>query len=202
MKTLKLFFVSMAVLVCGNVMAQKITAQSVTIAPGATTDLAFSIESDSPAALAEFELAFPEGLSVDLKNYDAGAIWNDGHGASIKTKKKSGNTYVLIMSQDGEEFTEASGLLITLKLSAAADLAGGEYEIKMEKINLTNLDAKQMNSVEEDVIKVTVADPTGINGLSIDDPNAEVYNLNGQRVNGQTAKKGVYVMKGKKVSVM
>ena len=202
MNKIKLFFVGMAALVCGNVMAQKITAQNVTIAPGATADLAFSIESNSPAALAEFELALPEGLSVDQKNYDEGAIWNDGHGASVKTKKKSGNTYVLVMSQDGEEFTEASGLLITLKLSAAADMAQGEYQIKMEKINLTSLDAKQMNTVEEDVIKVTVADPTGISSLSIDDPNAEVYNLNGQRVNGQTAKKGVYVMKGKKVSVM
>ena len=196
MNKIKLFFVGMAVLVCGNVMAQKITAQSVTIAPGATTDLAFSIESDSPAALAEFELAFPEGLSVDLKNYDAGAIWNDGHGASIKTKKKSGNTYVLIMSQDGEEFTEASGLLITLKLSAAADLAGGEYEIKMEKINLTNLDAKQMNSVEEDVIKVTVADPTGINGLNAAENEIPAYNLAGQKVDKNY--KGIVVKSGKK----
>lgn len=196
MNKIKLFFVGMAVLVCGNVMAQKITAQSVTIAPGATTDLAFSIESDSPAALAEFELAFPEGLSVDLKNYDAGTIWNDGHGASIKTKKKSGNTYVLIMSQDGEEFTEASGLLITLKLSAAADLAGGEYEIKMEKINLTNLDAKQMNSVEEDVIKVTVADPTGINGLNAAENEIPAYNLAGQKVDKNY--KGIVVKSGKK----
>ena len=196
MKTLKIFFVSMAVLVCGNVMAQKITAQSVTIAPGATADLPFSIESNSPAALAEFELALPEGLSVDQKNYDEGAIWNDGHGASVKTKKKSGNTYVLVMSQDGEEFTEASGLLITLKLSAAADMAQGEYQIKMEKINLTSLDAKQMNTVEEDVIKVTVADPTGINGLNAAENEIPAYNLAGQKVDKNY--KGIVVKSGKK----
>lgn len=198
MKTLKLFFVSLAVLVCGNVMAQKITAQSVTIAPGATVDLVFSVESESPAALAEFELAFPEGLSVDLKNYDAGAIWNDGHAASIKTKKKSGNTYVLVMSQDGEEFTEASGSLITLKLSAAADLAEGEYDVKMEKINLTSLEAKQMNTVEEDVIKVSVIS-TGINGLNAAENEEPAYNLAGQKVNKNY--KGVVVKNGKKVSM-
>ena len=195
MKTLKLFFVSLAVLVCGNVMAQKITAQSVTIAPGATVDLVFSVESESPAALAEFELAFPEGLSVDLKNYDAGAIWNDGHAASIKTKKKSGNTYVLVMSQDGEEFTEASGSLITLKLSAAADLAEGEYDVKMEKINLTSLEAKQMNTVEEDVIKVSVIS-TGINGLNAAENEEPAYNLAGQKVTKNY--KGIVVKNGKK----
>jgi hypothetical protein len=196
MNKIKLFFVGMAALVCGNVMAQKITAQNVTIAPGATADLAFSIESNSPAALAEFELALPEGLSVDQKNYDEGAIWNDGHGASVKTKKKSGNTYVLVMSQDGEEFTEASGLLITLKLSAAADMAQGEYQIKMEKINLTSLDAKQMNTVEEDVIKVTVADPTGINGLNAAENEIPAYNLAGQKVDKNY--KGIVVKSGKK----
>ena len=198
MNKIKLFFVGLAVLVCGNVMAQKITAQSVTIAPGATVDLVFSVESESPAALAEFELAFPEGLSVDLKNYDAGAIWNDGHAASIKTKKKSGNTYVLVMSQDGEEFTEASGSLITLKLSAAADLAEGEYDVKMEKINLTSLEAKQMNTVEEDVIKVSVIS-TGINGLNAAENEEPAYNLAGQKVNKNY--KGVVVKNGKKVSM-
>jgi hypothetical protein len=195
MNKIKLFFVGLAVLVCGNVMAQKITAQSVTIAPGATVDLVFSVESESPAALAEFELAFPEGLSVDLKNYDAGAIWNDGHAASIKTKKKSGNTYVLVMSQDGEEFTEASGSLITLKLSAAADLAEGEYDVKMEKINLTSLEAKQMNTVEEDVIKVSVIS-TGINGLNAAENEEPAYNLAGQKVTKNY--KGIVVKNGKK----
>ena len=67
MNKIKLFFVGMAVLVCGNVMAQKITAKAVTVAPGETVDLEFSVESEAPAALAEFELAFPAGLSVDLK---------------------------------------------------------------------------------------------------------------------------------------
>ena len=69
MKAIKLFFVGMAALVCSNVMAQKITAQAVTIAPEGTADLVFSVESESPAALAEFELAFPDGLSVDMKKY-------------------------------------------------------------------------------------------------------------------------------------
>ena len=199
MKALKLFFVGMAALVCSNVMAQKITAQAVTIAPEGTADLVFSVESESPAALAEFELAFPEGLSVDMKNYDAGDIWNEGHGASIKTKKKSGNTYVLIMSQDGEEFTAASGKLITLKLQATADIAEGDYEIKMEKINLTSLDAKQMNTVEEDVIKVTVGAADGINGINAAENQAPAFNLAGQQVNQNY--KGVVIKNGKKTIV-
>ena len=199
MNKIKLFFVGMAVLACGNVMAQKIVADAVTIAPEGTADLVFSVvEGEAAAALAEFELKLPEGLSIDKNSKVGGELLSDTHGITITTKKKSGNTYVLIKSEEGDEFTAATGKLITLKLDATADIAEGDYEIQILKINLTSIKAEQMNTVEEGKVTVTVA-TTGINNISINDPNAEVYNLNGQRV--VNAQKGVYVVKGKKVAV-
>ena len=199
MNKIKIFFVGMAALVCGNVMAQKITAENVTIAPNGSADLVFSVvEADAAAALAEFELKLPEGLSIDKSSKTAGELLSETHGITITTKKKSGNTYVLIKSEEGDEFTAATGKLITLKLDAAETVAEGDYEIEILKINLTSLEATQMNTVEEGKVTVTVAS-TGINSISLDDPNAEVYNLNGQRVKNAT--KGVYVVNGKKVAV-
>ena len=198
MNKIKMLVASMAVMFCGNAMAQKITAQDVNIAPNGTAAIEFSVEGTAPAALAEFELKLPEGLTIDQKNFTAGDIWNDGHAASIKTKKKTGNTYVLIMSQDGEEFTAAAGKLITLNLNAG-EVAEGDYEIQMLKINLTSLAATQMNTVEEDVIKVTVSKATGINGINAaaDLENAVMYNAAGQKVN--KGYKGLVIVNGKKV---
>ena len=83
-------------------------------------------------------------------------------------------------------------------MDAAESLAEGDYEIEILKINLTSLAAAQMNTVEEGKVTVTVS-TTGINNISVNDPNAEVFNLNGQRVKNVT--KGVYVVNGKKVAV-
>ena len=46
----------------------------------------------------------------------------------------------------------------------------------------------------------TEFDATGINAITIDGAqNGKVYNLKGQRVNGQTVQKGLYILNGKKV---
>ena len=200
MNKIKIFFVGMAALVCGNVMAQKITAADVTIAPGATADLVFSVESEAVAALAEFELKLPTGLTIDNKSAVAGELFSDTHESTVSTKKKSGNTYVLVMSKEGDEFTAASGKLITLTMTAAADLAEGDYTIEMQKINLTNLKAEQINSAENETgtIKVTVA-ATGINSLNADDSNEPAFNLAGQKVGKNY--KGIVVKNGKKTIV-
>jgi hypothetical protein len=200
MKAIKLFFVGMAALVCSNVMAQKITAEAVTIAPGATEDLVFSVESEAAAALAEFELKLPTGLTVS-KEYEAGELMSETHEVTISVKKKSGNTYVLIMSKEGDEFTAGSGKLISLKLTAAEDVAEGDYEIQMLKINLTSIEAKQMNAAEDEtgVVKVTVGTADGINGIKAAENQAPSFNLAGQQVNQNY--KGVVIKNGKKALV-
>ena len=158
MKTIKFLLVIMTAFLSGNAMAQKITASNVSIEPGGQASVVFNVESNNPATLAEFELKLPEGLTIIRKKYTGGDILSDSHTVSIK-EKKSGNIYVLIMSSEGDEFEPASGELITLTLSAAENMALGDYEIQMRKINLTNLEAKQMNSAkyEEGIIKVEVS---------------------------------------------
>ena len=183
MNKIKIFFVGMAAFVCGNVMAQKVTAENVTIAPNGSAELVFSVvESEAVAALAEFELKLPEGLTIDKNSKVGGDLLSDSHEITLSTKKKSGNTYVLIMSKEGDEFTAATGSLITLKLDAG-EIAEGDYEIQILKINLTDLgdsengvQPKQINTVEEGTVTVTVS-TTGINNISVNDPNAEVYVL-------------------------
>ena len=70
----------------------------------------------------------------------------------------------------------------------------------MQKINLTNLKAEQINSAENETgtIKVTVA-ATGINSLNADDSNEPAFNLAGQKVGKNY--KGIVVKNGKKTIV-
>jgi hypothetical protein len=201
MKTLKLFFVGMAALVCSNVMAQKLTAADVTVPQGATADLVISVESNEAASLAEFELKLPEGFTIDLDSYDAGAIWSRTHEVTLSKKKKSGNIYVLVMSKQADVFNPASGTLITLKLTADAELAVKDYVIDMLKINLTSDEAVQMNSEadEKGTINVTVTSATGINSLNAEDSNEPAFNLAGQQVSKNY--KGIVVKNGKKAIV-
>ena len=46
--------------------------------------------------------------------------------------------------------------------------------------------------------EISIATPTAIDGIDVDNVDGNVYNINGQRVN-KNVKHGVYIINGKKV---
>ena len=59
-----------------------------------------------------------------------------------------------------------------------------------------------MSGFTDSTFTITVTDPSGIDAITVDDiENAKVYTVGGQRVDGKTAKKGVYVVNGKKMII-
>lgn len=203
MKKLSILVACIATFISGNVFGQTITASDVTIEAGQTADVTFTITSETKAALAEFTLTLPEGITVAFDADEDDYIYEKLGDMTVKThsasvvKKASGAFYVLVKNESGKEFKEASGNYLTLTLEAAATAVSGEAQ--MTDIGLFALDASQMNTVKEGTFKINVGSADGINSISLDDPNAEIFNLNGQRV--KNVKKGVYVVNGKKVAV-
>ena len=205
MKSIKILVAAFATFVCENVFGQTITASDVNIVAGGTAELTFTINSESKAALAELVMTLPEGIKVKFDADEDDYVYELGSDMTVKThsatvaQRDNGDWYVLVSNSSGKEFKAASGDYITLTLEASGTATSGTATLK--DILLVDLAAKAMNTVTEGSFKVTVGSADGINGITLDDPNAEVYTLSGQRIDGKSAKKGVYVVNGKKVAV-
>ena len=138
----------------------KMTASDVTIQKGNSADLTFSIESDQPSTLAEFSLTMPTGITVEKKSngrymFTKGDIPTEEHTVTVNDKT-NGDVYVLLKNEYGDNFESNSGTLITLPIVADASLTAGTYSIKVSSVNITNLEAKQINTENEFYINVIV----------------------------------------------
>jgi hypothetical protein len=201
MKKIKLFAAVVAAMIYGNVSAQTITASDVEIEAGGTADVTFTITSETKAALAEFELTLPTGISIVFDEDEDDYVYELGSAMTVKThsatikQKESGAYYVLVMNTSGKEFKAESGDYLTVTLKASDDAATGEA--KMEKILLVALDESKMNTVTEATFAVTVGGATGINGINADENDGAAYNLAGQKVGKNY--RGIIVKNGKKM---
>ena len=201
MKKIKIFAVLAAAMFAGNMFGQTITANDVTIEPGKTAEVTFTITADSKAAIAEFKLALPEGIAIQFDEDEDDYVYELGSSMTVKThaatikKQESGAFYVLVSNSAGKEFKAATGDYLTVTLEAASDAVSGEAVMK--DIILGDIEAKQMNTVTEAKFNITVSGDTGISSIEANGSDAPAFNLAGQKVN--KGYKGVVIMNGKKV---
>ena len=147
MKKIKYLFVAVAALISGTAMAQKITCSGATIEQGGTADLVFSIESEKESTLAEFTLALPEGINVQMEddeyNYERGDMLQKSHSVTVTDKKDGSGIYVLVKNESGKNFKANSGTLITLPIECGNNVSG-TYTAKVTGANIVNLEAKEI----------------------------------------------------------
>jgi hypothetical protein len=201
MKKIKIFAVLAAAMFAGNMFGQTITANDVTIEKGGTADLTFTITADKPAAIAEFKLTLPKGISIKFDADEDDYTYVLGKDMTVKThsatikQQESGAFYVLVSNNSGKEFKAATGDYLTVTLEAGEDAESGEAVMK--DIILGDLAAQQMNTVTEAKFNITVGGDTGISSIEADNADAPAFNMAGQKVN--KGYKGVVIMNGKKV---
>jgi hypothetical protein len=178
-----------------------ITASSVSIEPGKTADVTFTINADGKAAIAEFKLALPNGIDLMYNAEEDDYVYALGADMTVKThtvtikKQEEGSYYVLVSNASNKEFKAESGDYLTLTLVASANAASGTAVMK--DIILGDIEAKQMNTVTEAKFNITVGGGTGISSIEADNADAPAFNMAGQKVN--KGYKGVVIMNGKKV---
>ena len=197
-KLFSILFLSV-LFVCSASAQSALKVSEVTITPGGTANLVLSIAHNEKLWSVEFFLTLPSGVTADMASAKVGSIVSDKF--KIDPTEKNGGYLVGIYPSDFGDWTfeSESGDIISIPLNADASLAVGTLEgAKITGISYVNLDAAE-TKVDDVSFFITVAKETGIKGISIDDPNAEIFNLNGQRV--KNAQKGVYVVNGKKVAV-
>ena len=191
-----------------NASAQKLVANDVDFKQGKAADLVISVESEQVAALVEFVLDLPQGITIESDAdgyfYDFGEILRSSgrraHSITVDDKD-DGSIYVLVCDTKGGVFEAASGTLLSLPLqNDGADLSEG-LTGTLRKIILSDVDANQMTNVTEVTFTIKDATTVGINDIKVDAENQKVYTVGGQRVVGKNLKKGIYVVDGTKVTV-
>jgi hypothetical protein len=203
MNKIKLLIVCIATVLSGNAMAQKVSAQDVTIASQGTADLVISLESPVVAAAAQLNVVLPEGIEVDYDadeeeyKYTKGDIVAKKKYISI-SKETDGSYSILIHSgTDAVSFSSESGSLVTLPL-VAGEIADATLEGAIKNIKVSDFEGNKLINGAEATFNVTVGGTTGISAITAKQlKNGEVYNLKGQKVDN--VNKGLYIVGGKKV---
>ena len=206
----KFILVILSVLFVGNMMAQKLTVEDITVEAGNTAELIIGIDASEAVQAVQFTLVLPEGASVEMdgEDYIADPLTESDGGimpkrnSQIQANKKDDGILIVAFNTKGK-FVDAAGDFVTISIEAASDADGKVLSCQLKDIKAGSLASD--NSVvsagefSDVAFQIGVGVDTGINSISLDDPNAEIYNLNGQRV--KNVKKGVYVVNGKKVAV-
>lgn len=154
MKKIKVFVALLATVITGQMYGQTITANDVNISKGSTSEVTFSINSDKVAAIAEFKLPLPEGITIASdenngeKTYKAVVVdemmqESSSHTVFVK-QRDNGDYYVLVYNPNAKEFAAASGAF--LKVTLLADKNATSGVATMKEIVLGSLDAKQLNT--------------------------------------------------------
>ena len=155
-----------------------ITASDVTIERGKTADVTFTINSESFAAIAEFKLMLPQGVTIKYDAEEEDYAYTLGSAMTLKShtatiiKQDNGAFYVLVSNSSGREFKAASGDYLTLTLEADETAASGQAV--MQEIVVGSLHADKLNTVTRATFNVTVpvlyyelnSDQTGLTVIS------------------------------------
>lgn len=188
----------------------------------AGTQATISIEMKNKAEIRgfQFNLYLPEGITVvkSSKRRIQGALSpgrlpaEDEHTLTLSEHPADVTgfgSYIkfLCSSQYMETFTGNSGEVATLQVNVASDMAKGTYPIQLREIRMTENDIR--NYYDTALIESTVTIEGASSGivsidngpLTIDNEAGAWYTLDGRKLAGKPAQKGVYIHNGKKVAM-
>ncbi len=98
--------------------------------------------------------------------------------------------YTCSTLRNGEKIADVLLTQPVIECDANIESPGGEYEIRISGATAQNYEFTFVNG------KLTVIDPTGVEGIATDKDNKPVYDLQGRRVTKPT--RGLYIRNGKK----
>ena len=198
MKTIKNLMVAALVMFAGNAMAQKLSAEAISVTPGDEdgTDLVIKYESEQELTGAQFTIALPDGVTIKKNGKKYAAEIGDEDNYEWKIKDGDAGQIVLITRIDNTCDPMISGSdIITLTLVAAEGAESGKA--KISGIVFSNKGTSVKGNDDFEVAIEVIG--TGINSLNADNSNEPAFNLAGQKVGKNY--KGIVVKNGKKALV-
>lgn len=184
--------------------AESLSVETVTVNPGgeSTFNVNFQLPDEGTYVGFIFKVELPEGLSLVTDPDDDEAAWYDEDVEAISKMNivATANGFAATPKKKASTIVGRSGVLMTLKVKADADLATGEHQCK-----LTNV-AFSIRDEEYNVTKSQLADvPFTVNGVvtgivDIDanrNADAPAFTPDGRRADRTT--KGIVIINGQKV---
>jgi len=195
----KIMLMVATLFVACNAMAQKLTADAVTIAQGEKASLVVNYEATEGLTGAQFNITLPAGVELefdDAETFDY-VYSTTQKGYNVNIKDQNGYNTVIISRKSNKVGALTSGTeLITLSLAAKADAALGAAVAKISGIKFAQTGVSVAGN-EDFEVAITVTEATGINSIEANAQDVPAYNLAGQKVN--KGFKGLVIMNGKKV---
>jgi hypothetical protein len=195
----KIMLMVATLFVACNAMAQKLTADAVSIVQGEKASLVVNYESAENLTGAQFNITLPAGVELefdDAETFDY-VYSTTQKGYNVNIKDQNGYNTVIISRKSNKVGALTSGTeLITLSLAAKADAALGAAVAKISGIKFAQTGVSVAGN-EDFEVAITVTEATGINSIEANAQDAPAYNLAGQKVN--KGFKGLVIMNGKKV---
>lgn len=166
-----------------------------------TVEVLMTNERDDIRGL-QCDITLPSGISFlydeDAEDY-VSAAWRIPRKLSLSSEKQDENTLrVAGVCTGASSIYGNSGTVFTFKVKADENIMAGLYQIQLSNVELSYGEAI---SVEDRSSVLEVLNNTsGINTTRfVGNDNTVIYNLQGQQVDPASAKKGIFIVNGKKV---
>ena len=137
MSTFRFLLTALMLVLTGNMFGDELVIQDFTIMPGETKEVSIELNNpENPYILLEFEVIFPEGISI-AKDVDDEMLveLNSARIAkshTLEVADHGGGKYkFLSYSSKNAAFKGTSGEIISVTLKAADNAVGGEYQGKI-----------------------------------------------------------------------
>ena len=169
-----------------------VSIDSLSAKPGDVVELQVGITSPlTEFSSYEMDLIMPEGIEVvesdlSLERTDK----RNFRGAYVGEKYK-----LMSYSMDNEPFKGTSGTVAVARLKVDENMPSGVYEIKVRNTILSN--QGEEITLPDYASAITICYSTGIDEITTQDNNVELYDLTGKRIDSAEGLNGMYIISTK-----
>jgi hypothetical protein len=174
--------------------------ENFTIAEGETRQIAIMLNNNAAFSAFQADIFLPEGLEI----VEATLSDRKADHTLASAMRNNGSVRLLSYSLGVNAFAGSEGELVYLTVKATDNFVG-DFQIRLDNIIFVQLD-RTSYYLEPTVANVSIS--TGVEGVENDEivvkvvgnsivapEGAEVYDLNGLRVNAENLAKGIYIVK-------
>lgn len=157
----------------------------------------------------QFDLYLPDGATIEFNQKgkfvdepvfnDERLPEDDEHTIQGAVQEGTRAIRFLVNSQYEETFTGNDGVLFTVTINLAANMAVGDYPIIMKDIKLSESDINKSYSTESVQSTLTITNMTIVNGIFTDRATNGIHNLGGMRLDD--FQNGINIIDGKKILI-
>jgi hypothetical protein len=181
----------------------EVVVADVTVPQGETATINVELKNEQEFTAFQMQLTLPEGISF-VKNKRGNPTFEEGERFDDHSLSSSAIGMFTCASFSLAPFYDSEGVLMSINVAAADDAEVGKtVKATLSNIEFTTLAAKRVQ-FDDITINITITAPTAIESLPDGSAiqSGEWYTVDGLKLTGKPTQPGIYIVDGKKVSIM